>query len=380
MIGCILYEDNNMVYVTYETCTGVANNVITSLANPLQLIVLYPSPPPLPPVSPPNPPPSPPPPPPFGVVWTSTEDVNNYGSMAYYYVIEGQKCTWPYLTIYTQVECERVMQHYSALLNGKSMLLPLSTDAVQIQAALNAATGSDTLYVYGCFFTVNQWNGAAVDSVPVYFTSIADGLPTWATAADSVTPHVRNVCAGAPPSPILPPQLSPSTPPPPLLPPTPPSPPPPPRSYLVSLDGLSCASQQMQAGGKHAEIIQTRGDCLDAVKWYNLEFLPLIRTSNMVGQLLSTYENAQLDHDIALTATSGIPWPGCYFDSYWSASPDGQLGTRAYFQDYATGDPLPSTLNGFTNICRLSTSPSPPPPGPPPPRYRLHCLRVYIQI
>eukprot|EP00966_Prymnesium_polylepis_P203230 4708183-Prymnesium_polylepis.1 len=193
--------------------------------------------------------------------------------------------------------------------------------------------------------------------------------PNWATNTPEVTPHVRHVCSGPPPSPSLPPQVSPSAPSPPNIPPSPPEPPPPPYGFVVSLDGVACASDSMRAGGKNAEIVQTRGDCLDAVVWFNAEYLPLISGGNVQGELLSTYDGSQLAHDTALTATSGVRWPGCYYDTFWPASPDGQLGSRAYFQDYmyTPGDTLPTTLNGFTNICRLSRSPSPPPPSPPPP-------------
>eukprot|EP00966_Prymnesium_polylepis_P122033 2821291-Prymnesium_polylepis.1 len=161
------------------------------------------------------------------------------------------------------------------------------------------------------------------------------------------------------------------TPPPPPLSPSTSAPAPSYDDYVASIDGLACASPQMQASGNHAEIIQTRGQCLDAIAWYNLAVLPPIRTSNMPGQLLAAYEGSQLDHDVAVAATGGAEWPGCFFDSNWPASSDGQLGTRAYFQDHTPGGPLPTTLSGFINICQLSRSPSPPPPSPPPPSYTL---------
>jgi hypothetical protein len=360
-VNCLLYEDNSMVYVSDETCDGTANNVATGTANALRLFVLYPPPPPAPPDPPPSLPPNPLPPPPINVLMTSVEDTLNLGNYASYYLFEGQKCTWPYVTIYTQSECDNVLANYGAVLLQGKPSQSLSTSGANILTALNTATGLTLAYVYvfGCFYTVNEYNAQA--TVPVYFAELSGAT------AETTTPHVRHICAGPPPSPSAPPQASPSVPPSPSAPPAPPRPPPPPYDFVVSLDGLGCASPQMQAAGVNTEIVQTRGDCLDAVTWWNLEYRPLLSGTNIQGELLSTYDGSQLDHDIALAATSGTTWPGCYYDTYWPASPDGQVGSRAYFQDYTPGDPLPTVLNGFTNICRLSRSPSPPPPSPPPP-------------
>ena len=361
MVNCILYEDDAMVYATDETCSGTSENVNNGAANALRIVLLLPPHPPASPFPLPPNPPAPPPLPPIGALLWSVPDSLNVGSMPYYFLFEGQKCTWPYQAVYTQSECANVMSNYgTALMSGKTSL-PLSTNAADIQSALNSAIGSTTAYVFGCFFTVEQFDSETV--VPVYFTSVEDGLPAWATAFETVTPHVRHVCSGPPLAPSFPPQDVPAPPQSPL----PPTLPPPPLSLVVSLDGLGCSSIQMQARGVNAEIIQTRGECLDAVNWFNSNYKQLI-TPSVQGDLLSTYSNSQLDHDIAHTATSGVNWPGCFYDSDWAASPDGQFGTRAYFQDYVPGDPIPTALSGFTNICRLSRSPSPPPPSPPPPR------------
>lgn len=139
-------------------------------------------------------------------------------------------------------------------------------------------------------------------------------------------------------------------------------------NYMLSLDGFACGSPEMRSFDKHAEIILTRGDCLDAVKWFNVRILPSLAGHS--GKLLSTYAGSQLDHDIAFQAAGSVIWPGCYYASSWpihNNDNDVEDGSRCYFQDYNIGDRLPTTLSGFTNICRESRRPSPPPPTLPPP-------------
>ena len=151
--------------------------------------------------------------------------------------------------------------------------------------------------------------------------------------------------------------------------PPPPSSSPSDENYMLSLDGFACASSEMRAADKHAEIILTRGDCLEAVKWFNVRILPSLTGHN--GKLLSTYAGSQLDHDLAFQIAGGVIWPGCYYTSNWLTHNNNddnheEDGSRCYFQDYNIGDRLPTTLSGFTNICRASRRPSPPPPTLPP--------------